>query len=317
LRPYIEWAFRQPGRDGRPISRRDAAAMLNERNIPTTRGGRWNEEQLYRVARRLGMDPPLTARPPRKLTQARVHAIWRQHPEVTARQIKQSLAPDLPVGVQAIARLLKECRLAVAKRSPVQIPKLQYLDSRTALRVRIAAIWKRHPEYTGKQVLTALRTRHSVGVKWVRGVLRQCWDASGKRSWSERHTGRRVYSAWRGCDRRAVQALLSKASSERAERYRALIEWVVRQPGKYGRPISAGYAAVKLNERHIPSPRGRRWHPNTVRSMWKTRRLHHPPVRHRPSWRIMFPTEVGVGRYSVRKRHQTAWPKFGQLRISP
>jgi DNA invertase Pin-like site-specific DNA recombinase len=62
-RPYIEWAFRQPGRDGRPISRRDAAAMLNERYIPTTRGGRWNEEQLYRVARRLGMDPPLLSSP--------------------------------------------------------------------------------------------------------------------------------------------------------------------------------------------------------------------------------------------------------------
>jgi len=93
-----------------------------------------------------------------------VHAIWRQHPEVTAREIKQSLAPDLPLGEQAIARLLKECRLAVAKRSPVQIPKLQYLDSRTALRVRIAAIWKRHPEYTGKQVLEALGPGHSVGV---------------------------------------------------------------------------------------------------------------------------------------------------------
>jgi len=39
-RPLIEWAFQRPGRYGRPISRRDAAERLNERNIPCAMGGR-------------------------------------------------------------------------------------------------------------------------------------------------------------------------------------------------------------------------------------------------------------------------------------
>jgi len=174
--------------DGKPISRQGAADILNERNVPTTRGGRWNEHQLYRVARRLGIDPPV-ARPPRKVTRARVHAIWKQHPQVTAREIKQSLAPDIPLREQAISRLLKECRLGVAKRCPVQIPKVQYLDSRTVLRVRIAQIWRRHPEYTGKQVLHRLGLEHPVPLQWVQHVLKDCWLAETRHSPAQRMKG--------------------------------------------------------------------------------------------------------------------------------
>jgi DNA invertase Pin-like site-specific DNA recombinase len=38
-RVYIEWALKQPGRDGRPISFRGAAIRLNERNVETPSGG--------------------------------------------------------------------------------------------------------------------------------------------------------------------------------------------------------------------------------------------------------------------------------------
>ena len=41
------------------------------------------------------------------------------------------------------------------------------LDGRTAARVRISAIWKRHPEFTAKQVLEKLRPEHTVRVPWV------------------------------------------------------------------------------------------------------------------------------------------------------
>jgi DNA invertase Pin-like site-specific DNA recombinase len=91
LRPYIEWAFRQPGMYGRPISREAAARMLNERGIVSVRGGRWNECQLLKVARRIGLNPPL-ALLPRKVTRPLVHAVWKQHPEFTAKQVKGILA---------------------------------------------------------------------------------------------------------------------------------------------------------------------------------------------------------------------------------
>ncbi|MGH3427488.1 MAG: recombinase family protein, partial [Terriglobales bacterium] len=55
-RTHIEWALRQPGRRGRPISFRSAAQKLNERNIETPGGRRWGSWQLTRMAGRLGLD---------------------------------------------------------------------------------------------------------------------------------------------------------------------------------------------------------------------------------------------------------------------
>jgi len=49
-RLHIEWAFRQPGMYGRPISRRAAANKLNERNIESPMGRRWCGEQILRMA---------------------------------------------------------------------------------------------------------------------------------------------------------------------------------------------------------------------------------------------------------------------------
>ena len=39
-RLHVEWALRQPGIRGRPISLRCAAEKLNERNIESPKGGR-------------------------------------------------------------------------------------------------------------------------------------------------------------------------------------------------------------------------------------------------------------------------------------
>jgi len=63
---------------------------------------------------------------------------------------------------------------------------------------------------------------------------------------------------------------------QRAQDSRAHLEWALRQPGPYGRPISAAAAAIKLNERNIPSPRGAYWWASTVRRMWKLLGLRHP-----------------------------------------
>jgi hypothetical protein len=61
-RLHIEWALRQPGMCGRPISRRAPANKLNERNIESAMGGCWS-------GRFSDDDRPPLAGPPRgKLT---------------------------------------------------------------------------------------------------------------------------------------------------------------------------------------------------------------------------------------------------------
>ena len=51
-RVYIEWALKQPGREGRPISFRGAAIRLNESNVETPLGGIWRGHHIPRMARR-------------------------------------------------------------------------------------------------------------------------------------------------------------------------------------------------------------------------------------------------------------------------
>ena len=57
-RLHIEWALRQPGTNGRPISFHAAAEKLNERNIESAMGGRWVGQQVQRMAHRLGLHHP-------------------------------------------------------------------------------------------------------------------------------------------------------------------------------------------------------------------------------------------------------------------
>lgn len=196
-RLHIEWAFRQPGMYGRPISRRAAAKKLNERNIPCAMGGRWTGKQLLRMANRIGLNPP-PARLPGEVSRACVHAIWRQHPDATARQVKESLGPQLPLREELVSRLLRKYRWATLKHDPALKRMVRpYYGRWTPTRVLISKIWKRHPEYTGKQVVQALGPGHSVTVKWVQRVLHDCWCVSAKPDPEQRRIGRRVYWAWR------------------------------------------------------------------------------------------------------------------------
>jgi len=194
-RPLIEWAFQQPGRYGRPISRRDAAEKLNERNIPCAMGGRWKAAQLLRMARRIGLNPP-AARLPREVSRARVRAIWKQHSEFTAKQVKDSLGHQLPLGEAVVRRLLKSYRLEAAKVNPA-LRRIRGSGPWSPVRVRIGEIWKSHPEYTGKQVVKALGPCHSANLQWVQRVLRDCYLAAARRSPEQRRIGRRLYSLHR------------------------------------------------------------------------------------------------------------------------
>jgi DNA invertase Pin-like site-specific DNA recombinase len=206
-RLHIEWAFRQPGvyGSGRPISFRAAANRLNERNIESPMGGRWAGHQLLKMALRLGLHPP-PGRLRREVAQARVRAIWNEHPEFTAKQVRASVGLEHPLGFARTYKLLRECRMAAAKRGLAQKQIGWYLDCRTAARIRISAIWKKHPEFTAKQVIEKLGPGPFMRLKWVQQIMKECRRASGRHSSEQRRTGRRIYCARRGRYRGATNA---------------------------------------------------------------------------------------------------------------
>jgi DNA invertase Pin-like site-specific DNA recombinase len=213
-RVHIEWALSHPGRFDRPISFRAAAEKLNERQLPSPMGGRWTSMNVCDVARRLGLrDRP--ARVTREVLKARVRAICEQHPDLTGKQLKMSLRSEHPVGSSQAWRLLRECRRAAIRRSPTHKQVGWRLDHRTATRIRIGAIWRRHREFTASQVIRRLGAKHSVTVWWVQKVLRECSRAYTKRSPARRLIGRRVYSPWRdmnACERRARVRTLARGT---------------------------------------------------------------------------------------------------------
>lgn len=89
--------------------------------------------------------------------------------------------------------------------------------------------------------------------------------------------------AWQRRVRTLAQRARDKAAMERAEAYRMHLEWALRQPGKYGRPISLRAAADKLNGRNIESPMGGRWWGPAIMRMGRRLGLHHPlATRRRP-----------------------------------
>ncbi len=180
-RLHIEWALRQPGLYERPIAFSAAASKLNERSIESPMGGCWTGNQLQRMARRLQLlHPPASLR--LDVARARIQALWTQNSELTGKQVivRLGLRNQHLLGIYRAQHLLKECRLAAAKRSPVHTRVGWWLDSRTAVRIRISAICKRHPEYTAKHVLSILRPEHSVRLRWVNQVMNECWRALGR-----------------------------------------------------------------------------------------------------------------------------------------
>ena len=195
-RVYIEWALKQPGRHGRPISFRGAAARLNERNVETPLGGTWRGHHIQRMARRLGIDHPL-ARMPETFARDRVRALYELHPNITGAQVIASMGTAHPLWDRRAYALLKECRRDAARRSPVHKHVGWHLDHRTATRIRIGEMWKRHPEFTGKQVIEKLKLGPDAPLKWVQRIMNDCWKAYAKPTGKHRHIGRKFYNPWR------------------------------------------------------------------------------------------------------------------------
>ena len=66
-----------------------------------------------------------------------------------------------------------------------------------------------------------------------------------------------------------------KAAHERAELYRAHVEWALRQPGWFGGAISFHEAAKKLNAKGIPSITERSWTGGQLQKMARRLKLDH------------------------------------------
>lgn len=195
-RIHIEWALSQPGFDGKPITFRGAGEKLNALQIPSPMGGRWQYGNVADIAVRLNLrEKPI--RVPRKVLQERVDAIWRSRPDCTAEQIVEMLKPEHSICIIRASAFLRTSRQAAAQRSRAQREMHWRLDRCTAARIRIGAIWKRHPEFTAKQVIKKLGSKHSVRLPWVQGVMRQCWRVSARPGPVAWLAGRRSTSAKR------------------------------------------------------------------------------------------------------------------------
>jgi DNA invertase Pin-like site-specific DNA recombinase len=191
-RVHIEWALRQAGTMGRPISFSAAAKKLNERSIATPFGGRWRGHQMQRMAARIGIYHPL-AYLKRHEVRATVHAIWARHPEFTVKQTIAAAGGERPPCVNLVRDLLRVYRREAAERSPV-FQKIHWrIDSYTPARIHVGAIWKRHPEYSAPRVLKELGPKYGVSLVWVRQALHDFWRTSAKHNPEQRRIGRRCY----------------------------------------------------------------------------------------------------------------------------
>jgi len=195
-RPHLEWALRQPGLRAGPISFRAAAQALNARGIESPTGPRWRGQALQRMARRLGLDHPLGYFSELEVN-ARVQTLWRAGPQYTPVQVVAHFNGPHRVCVKRVERVLRRLRQTAAERCALYARARWPVDRWTATRSRIAQILDPHPHYSGRQVLTALGTRHPVRLKWVWEIMSQYHAARRAVTPAMRRRGRRFYPCWR------------------------------------------------------------------------------------------------------------------------
>jgi DNA invertase Pin-like site-specific DNA recombinase len=164
-RVYIEWAQKQPGRNGRLISFRGAAIRLNERNIETPLGGTWRSHHIQRMATRLGLDHPL-ARMPEMFARTRVAELFRLRPNLTGAQVVANMGTAHPLWIRRAYALLKECRRDAAKRSPVHNQVGWYLVTELPIEFGLASCGSGSRTSRENRLLRSFSsgpTRHSNG----------------------------------------------------------------------------------------------------------------------------------------------------------
>jgi DNA invertase Pin-like site-specific DNA recombinase len=171
-RPHIEWAFRQPGRNGRMISYNEAANKLNERRVESPMGKLWSGHQLKRTARRLRLHhPPGYLK--NDVVRAQVQALWEQNPDITINQVISGVDAGHRLGIERASTHLRAVRSAATNKSRTLKRIGWRVDRWTAWRICIAEILRRQPQLTGKQVMEKLGVGHGVRIQWVWYVMHQ------------------------------------------------------------------------------------------------------------------------------------------------
>src|ERR1022692_380765 len=189
-RVHLEWALSRLDRWGNPISFSGAATKLNEQQLDSPMGGHWSWRTVRDMAQRLGFSSRL-GYVPTDVLQARAQAIFAQHPESTAQQLIAKLSLGYAVGIVRAGAVARRCRESAAKHSWAQ-RRIQWpVDRHTVTRIRISEIWKRHPEFSGRQVIEKLGTEHRVRLPWVQKILSDCWKASARHNAEQQRIGRR------------------------------------------------------------------------------------------------------------------------------
>jgi hypothetical protein len=170
-RTHIEWALDHRTPSGQPISFNAAAEKLNEQGVRSPMGGWWQSGNVADVACRLGLrERPKPA--PLEVLQARVRAIWKRDPAVTARQVMARMGADLPVGSCRAEDLLRRCRETAVRRDALHRQVGWPIDRKTVSRLAIATLWRRQPKITARQVIAKLGSRHPLTIPWVQKVMR-------------------------------------------------------------------------------------------------------------------------------------------------
>jgi hypothetical protein len=107
----------------------------------------------------------------------------------------RTLGLNTPWVVVRVRAAVRRSRESVTKNSWAQRCSGWPMDRHTATRVRIAEIWKRHPEFSARQVVRELGSEHPVRLQWVQKILSDCFQASTRLTAEGRQVGRRFYHA--------------------------------------------------------------------------------------------------------------------------
>jgi hypothetical protein len=174
-------------------------------------GGRWRSFNVAAIAEKLKLrEKPI--RVPPKMLQRRVNAIWTSSPGCSPRQVMEMLRPDISLSIAQTKAQLRTCRKSAAERSVIHKKIGWHLDQRTGARICIGALWTRHPEYTGREVLNRIGPKHPVPLAFVLKTIRECWRASGRHTLEQLRVGRRrILSAW--CGPRRISTRYSASSN--------------------------------------------------------------------------------------------------------